>query len=39
MEFYRSIANRGDTILSMHITSRLSGTFATVQMAAQELPG
>lgn len=37
MEFYRSIANKGDSILSMHITSRLSGTFATVQMAAKEL--
>lgn len=36
-EFYHSIAKRGDTILSMHITSKLSGTFATVQAAAREL--
>ena len=37
MAFYRSIAARGDTILSMHVTSKLSGTFATIQSAAQEL--
>jgi DegV family protein with EDD domain len=37
VEFYRSIAKAGDTILSLHITSKLSGTFATVQLAAQEL--
>ncbi len=37
IEFYRSIAERGDTILSLHITSKLSGTFATIQAAAQEL--
>jgi DegV family protein with EDD domain len=36
-EFYRSIAAKGDQILSIHITSRLSGTFATIQAAAQEL--
>lgn len=38
-EFYRSIAQPGDTILSLHISSKLSGTFATVQAAAQELAG
>jgi DegV family protein with EDD domain len=37
--FYRSIARPGDTILSLHISSKLSGTFATVQAAAQELAG
>ena len=37
VEFYRRIATRGDTILSMHITSKLSGTFSTIQTAAQEL--
>lgn len=37
VEFYRSIARKGDTILSLHISSKLSGTFATVQSAAQEL--
>jgi DegV family protein with EDD domain len=36
-DFYRSIANRGDEILSVHIASKLSGTFATVTAAAQEL--
>lgn len=35
--FYRSIAQAGDTILSIHISSRLSGTFATVESAACEL--
>jgi DegV family protein with EDD domain len=37
IEFYRRIAQRGDTILSMHISNRLSGTLATIQAAAQEL--
>jgi DegV family protein with EDD domain len=37
MEFYRSIAQKGDEILSLHITSKLSGTFSTVVNAAQEL--
>lgn len=35
--FYRSIAQAGDTILSIHISSRLSGTYNTVQAAAAEL--
>jgi DegV family protein with EDD domain len=35
--FLRSIANPGDTILSIHISSRLSGTFSTVETAAREL--
>ncbi len=35
--FYRQIAEKGDTILSIHITRKLSGTFATVQAAAEEL--
>lgn len=37
MDFYRSIAQKGDTILSIHLSSKLSGTFATIQMAAREL--
>jgi DegV family protein with EDD domain len=37
--FYRQIASPGDTILSIHITSQLSGTFASAQMAARELEG
>jgi DegV family protein with EDD domain len=36
-DFYRSIAARGDTILSIHISSKLSGTFSTVESAAREL--
>jgi len=36
-DFYRGIAERGDEILSIHVTSQLSGTFATIQSAAQEL--
>lgn len=36
-DFYRGIASKGDEILSLHITSRLSGTFATIQAAAAEL--
>ena len=38
-EFLRSIANPGDTILSIHISSKLSGTFSTVETAARELSG
>jgi DegV family protein with EDD domain len=39
IEFYRSIAAKGEQILSVHITSKLSGTFDAVQMAARELTG
>jgi len=38
-KFYTSIAQKGDTILSIHISSKLSGTFATVESAARELSG
>jgi len=38
-EFYRSIAQKGDTILSIHVSSKLSGTCATVEAAARELAG
>jgi len=37
MEFYRNIAQKGDTILSIHLGSKLSGTYAAVQLAAREL--
>lgn len=37
--FYRSIACAGDTILSIHVSGRLSGTVQTVQAAAQDLAG
>lgn len=37
IDFYRKIANQGDTILSLHIASKMSGTFAAVQSAIREL--
>ncbi len=37
MEFYNRVAQKGDTILSMHVTSKLSGTYASAVAAAQEL--
>lgn len=36
-EFYRKIAKPGDTILSIHITEKLSGTMASARIAAEEL--
>jgi DegV family protein with EDD domain len=38
-EFYEHIAQVGDTILSMHVTSKLSGTFGSALAAARELAG
>ncbi len=37
VDFYNRIAQAGDTILSLHVTSKLSGTFNSAVMAAQEL--
>ncbi len=37
VEFYERIAQAGDTILSIHVTSKLSGTFNSAILAAQEL--
>ncbi len=37
IDFYKRIAHVGDTILSLHVTSKLSGTFNSAVMAAQEL--
>lgn len=37
MEFYRKIAQPGDTILSIHVTEKLSGTMASAKQAAEEL--
>jgi len=37
VEFYRKIAQKGDTILSIHITAKLSGTYASAITAAGEL--
>lgn len=39
MEFYKRIAEAGDTILSIHVTSKLSGTFASAEAAARDLAG
>jgi len=38
-EFYQKIAKPGDSILSMHVTSKLSGTYASAVAAAEELKG
>ena len=38
-EFYRTIAQPGDTILSVHVTSKLSGTFDSALVAAHDLAG
>ncbi|GAP10548.1 protein containing EDD domain protein, DegV family [Bellilinea caldifistulae] len=37
MEFYRSIAQKGEEVLSIHLASKLSGTFAAVKQAADEI--
>ena len=39
IEFYRKVARQGDTILSIHVTSKLSGTYASSVSAAEELKG
>lgn len=37
MSFYQKIASIGDTILSIHVSGKLSGTVSTVQAAARNL--
>jgi len=37
IEFYRQIANKGDQVLSIHITEKLSGTMDSCNQAAKEL--
>ncbi len=37
IDFYKKIAKTGDTILSLHVTGKLSGTLASAQIAAREL--
>lgn len=37
IDFYNQIAQVGDTIISLHVTSKLSGTFNSAVVAAQEL--
>jgi DegV family protein with EDD domain len=39
VEFYRKVAQKGDTILSIHITAKLSGTYDSATAAAEELKG
>jgi DegV family protein with EDD domain len=39
VEFYKNNFKPGDTILSLHITSKLSGTYASAVAAAEELKG
>jgi DegV family protein with EDD domain len=36
-EFYKKIAQKGDTILSIHVTSKLSGTYASAVAAVEEV--
>lgn len=36
-EFYKQIAQPGDEIISIHVTSRLSGTYASAVAAAEEV--
>ncbi|MBI1855839.1 MAG: DegV family protein [Chloroflexi bacterium] len=36
-EFYKKIAAKGDTIISIHVTSKLSGTYASAVQAAEEV--
>jgi len=38
-EFYKKIANKGDTIISIHVTSKLSGTYASAVQAAEDVKG
>ena len=37
--FYESVAKEGDSILSLHVTSKLSGTFESAVTASRELVG
>jgi DegV family protein with EDD domain len=39
IEFYRKVASKADTVLSMHVTEKLSGTFRSAVAAAKELYG
>ena len=38
-EFYQQVAKAGETILSLHVTSKLSGTYDSAVAAARELAG
>lgn len=39
VDFYKKIADPGDDILSIHVTSKLSGTYTSAELAARELEG
>lgn len=39
VDFYQRVAEPGDTILSIHVTGKLSGTMASAEMAMKELAG
>lgn len=39
VEFYKKIAKTGDTVLSIHVTDKLSGTMTSARQAAEELNG
>jgi DegV family protein with EDD domain len=39
VEFYKKVAKPGDTIISIHVTSVLSGTYASAVQAAEEVKG
>jgi DegV family protein with EDD domain len=39
VDFYRRIAQPGDTIVSLHVTSKLSGTLDSAELAARQLEG
>jgi DegV family protein with EDD domain len=38
-EFYKTVAEEGDAILSIHVTSKLSGTYASAVAASDDLRG
>jgi DegV family protein with EDD domain len=38
-EFYRNNFSKGETVLSIHVTSKLSGTYASCVASAEELKG
>jgi DegV family protein with EDD domain len=39
VEFYKKNFQPGDTVISLHVTSKLSGTYASAVAAAEELKG
>jgi DegV family protein with EDD domain len=39
VDFYNKIAEPGDTILSIHVTGKLSGTLASAELASRQLRG